>query len=86
MKLLPTFATATAIAVIGAAGCVRTPPTTTGTAAPKPIATTPAEKPTLLQKAKISKACSEQADARNLNGKQRKAFRAECIRSGGRSF
>ena len=51
MKVLPIIALSAAIIGMGA-GCVRTPPTTTGTAAPKPIATTPAEKPTLLQKAR----------------------------------
>jgi hypothetical protein len=40
MKLLPIIALSAAIIGMGA-GCVRTPPTTTGTAAPKPIATTP---------------------------------------------
>jgi psiF repeat len=85
MKLLPIITLSAAIIGV-CAGCVRTPPTITGTAAPKPIATTPAAKPTLLQKAKISKACSEQADAKNLHGKERKAFRVECMRSGGRSF
>jgi hypothetical protein len=84
MKLVPTILSA-AIAIIGAgAGCARTPAPTTGTAGPKPIVT-PAAKPTLLQKAKISKVCSEQADAKNLHGKERKTFRAECMRSGGRS-
>jgi hypothetical protein len=30
----------------------------------------------------ISKACSEQADAKGLHGKQRKKFRSECRRKG----
>ena len=37
----------------------------------------------LNPKAAISKACSEQADAKNLHGNERKKFRAECKRSGG---
>ena len=85
MKLLPIIAVSAAIIGAGA-GCVRAPPTTTGAAAPKPIATTPAAKPTLLQKAKISKVCSEQADTKNFHGKERKTFRVECMGSGGRSF
>ena len=86
MKLLPIFATAAAIAIIGAAGLAQTPPATNtpGAAATKPAATTPAVKPTRAEKAAISKACSEQADAKNLHGNERKKFRAECKRSGGK--
>jgi hypothetical protein len=85
LKLLPTIALSAAIAVIGAgAGCARTPMTTTvGTAAPKPAATT-AARPTRGEKAVISKACAEQADAKSLHGKERKNFRAECMRKGGK--
>ena len=83
MKRLPITALYAVIIGMGA-GCARTPAPTTGTASTKPIVT-PVAKPTLLQKAKISKACSEQADAKNLHGKERKTFRAECMRSGGRS-
>ena len=32
----------------------------------------------------ISKACSDQATAKNLHGKERKKFRAECKRKGGK--
>ena len=85
MKLLPIFGTAAAIAVIGAAGFAQSPVTTTpGAAAAKPAATTPAAKPTRAEKAAISKACSEQADAKKLHGKERKKFREECKRSGGK--
>jgi hypothetical protein len=31
----------------------------------------------------ISKSCSQQADAKGLHGKARKAFRAKCKRHGG---
>jgi hypothetical protein len=31
----------------------------------------------------ISKACSEQATAKGLHGKERKTFRAECRKNGG---
>jgi hypothetical protein len=43
-----------------------------------------AAKPTGADKAVISKACSEQADAKGLHGKERKKFRAKCKRSGGK--
>ena len=58
--------------------------TTLGAVVTKPVATTPAAKQTRVQKAAISKACSEEADAKNLHGKERKDFRAECMRSGGK--
>ena len=32
----------------------------------------------------ISKACSDQANAKNLHGKERKKFRAKCKREGGK--
>ena len=32
----------------------------------------------------ISKTCSDQATAKNLHGKERKKFRAECKRKGGK--
>jgi psiF repeat len=32
----------------------------------------------------ISKACSDQATAKGLHGKERKTFRAECKKSGGK--
>jgi hypothetical protein len=32
----------------------------------------------------ISKACSEQATAKGLHGKERKTFRAECRKNGGK--
>jgi hypothetical protein len=32
----------------------------------------------------ISKACSDQANAKSLHGKARKSFRAKCIRHGGK--
>jgi len=39
--------------------------------------------PNPTDKQAISKACSQQADAKNLHGKARKKFRAECKRRGG---
>lgn len=86
MKLLPTIALSAGIAIISAsAGFAQAPATTApGTAATKPATTTPAAKPMGAEKAAISKVCSEQADAKNLHGKERKKFRAKCKRSGGK--
>jgi hypothetical protein len=58
-----------------------TKPATTDT---KPVATpsTPTSNDRASRKA-ISKACSDQATAKGLHGKERKKFRAECRRNGG---
>jgi hypothetical protein len=37
-----------------------------------------------MDKKAISKACSDQANAKNLHGKERKKFRAECKHKGGK--
>jgi psiF repeat len=37
-----------------------------------------------MDKKSISKACSDQANAKNLHGKERKKFRAECKHKGGK--
>ena len=37
-----------------------------------------------MDKKAISKACSDQANAKNLHGKERMKFRAECKRKGGK--
>jgi len=37
-----------------------------------------------MDKKAISKACSDQANAKNLHGKARKKFRAECKLKGGK--
>jgi hypothetical protein len=34
----------------------------------------------------ISKACSDQANAKGLHGKVRKKFRSECKRAGGKAM
>jgi hypothetical protein len=43
----------------------------------------PAPSPT--DKAAISKACSDQANAKNLHGKARKKLRSECKAKGGKA-
>jgi hypothetical protein len=44
-----------------------------------------AAKPTDTDKKAVSKACSDQATAKNLHGKERKKFRSECKRNGGKA-
>ena len=51
-------------------------------AASAPAATTPA--PDDHKKA-VSKACSQQADAKGLHGKERKKFRSECKKNDGKA-
>jgi hypothetical protein len=50
---------------------------------PPAAADQPAAGATTDKKA-ISKACSDQANAKNLHGKERKKFRAECKHKGGK--
>jgi hypothetical protein len=47
-----------------------------------PPTSTPA--PSATDKQAISKACSDQANAKGLHGKPRKKFRSECKRRGGK--
>jgi len=44
---------------------------------------TPAKSGT--DKSAISKACSDQANAKGLHGKERKKFRSECKKNGGKA-
>jgi hypothetical protein len=77
MKLIATIA-ATAIIGFVATGAMAQ----TTTTAPDASATT---KKTSVDKTAISKACSAQADAKKLHGKERKKFRRECKKNGGKS-
>jgi len=49
-------------------------------AQPPPTAAKPAD----TDKKAISKTCSDQATAKRLHGKERKAFRSECKKNGGK--
>jgi hypothetical protein len=48
--------------------------------------TVPATKPTAadLERKAIAKACADQAKAQNLHGKEKKTFRVECKKNGGK--
>ncbi|MDL2399130.1 PsiF family protein [Rhizobium mayense] len=50
----------------------------------KTPATTAKPKATTTAQTDISKACSAQADAKGLHGKERSKFRAQCKKSGGK--
>jgi len=43
-----------------------------------------AAKPSDAEKKAISKTCSDQATAKGLHGKERRAFRSECKKNGGK--
>ncbi len=47
-------------------------------------ATPPSAAPAATDKAAISKACTDQANAQNLHGKPRKVFRSKCKKEGGK--
>jgi hypothetical protein len=55
--------------------------------AAKPVSgqSAPAAKPADPAKQAISKACSDQATAKGLHGKPRKAFRSKCKKNGGKA-
>jgi len=54
----------------------------------KPVAAQPgpaAKSTSATDKKAISKACSDQATAKGLHGKERKTFRSACKRNGGKA-
>jgi psiF repeat len=51
---------------------------------PPPAADQAAAPAASMDKKAISKACSDQANAKGLKGKERKKFRAKCKRHGGK--
>lgn len=52
-------------------------------AAPAPAPAAPAASAT--DKKAISKSCTDQANAKGLHGKERKKFRSECKKNGGKA-
>jgi hypothetical protein len=50
-----------------------------------PSKATTAAKPISAEKQAVSKACSDQADSKGLHGKERKKFRSECKKKGGKA-
>jgi psiF repeat len=54
----------------------------TGSAFAQTATPAPAAAPASADKKAISKACSDQANAKGLHGKERKKFRSECKHNG----
>jgi DNA-binding transcriptional regulator LsrR (DeoR family) len=79
MKLVATLAATAMLAFVATGSMAQTATTTT-----KPATTATTDKAPTDKKA-ISKACSTQADAKGLHGKERKKFRNECKKNGGKA-
>jgi hypothetical protein len=58
---------------------------TAATAKPVAAQSAAAAKPTDDAKKAVSKMCSDQATAKGLHGKSRKAFRSKCKKNGGKA-
>lgn len=96
MRFVKTFTAAAIVALIGTGAMAQTattPSTTTTTPSATttaPAATTNSAGTTTKQKAmkpvqsEVSKACSAQADAKGLHGKERSKFRSQCKKNGGK--
>jgi psiF repeat len=89
MRLSQTITVSAIVMLLGAGACfAQTPKPAAGappatTTAPPPAAPTTAA-PADTEKQAISKSCSTQATAKGLHGKERKKFRSECKRNGGK--
>jgi hypothetical protein len=70
------------VVLIGASATIAQPAPTTKSAATQPA---PAANPTSDAKKAVSKACSDQANAKGLHGKARKTFRSACKKNGGKA-
>lgn len=79
MKLAATLAATAILALVATTSMAQTATTTT-----TPAATTTAKKPAADRSA-VSKSCSTQADAKGLHGKDRKKFRSQCKKNGGKA-
>jgi psiF repeat len=79
MKLKSSLAIAGIVALLGAGAAMAQ--TTPAPAPAKPMAA-----PATGSKEAMSKECSAQADAKGLHGKERKKFRAECKKNGGKAM
>ncbi len=81
MRLSKILMLSACVVLIGSSASFAQP--ATSTTPTQPAATAPAA-PADSSKKAISKACSDQANAKNLHGKERKTFRAACKKNGGK--
>jgi psiF repeat len=83
MRFSKTLMMSAFVILIGPSVTVAQP---TPTAKPTAAQPAPAAKPTTdANKKAVSKACSDQATAKGLHGKERKTFRSACKRNGGKA-
>jgi hypothetical protein len=86
MKFTSSLAIAGMVALLGASAAMAqmTPAKPAAPAAPA-AATKPAPAPA-TDKMAVSKECSDQANAKNLHGKERRKFREQCKHNGGKAM
>ncbi|QND47197.1 hypothetical protein HB780_15865 [Rhizobium lusitanum] len=96
MRFVRTFTAAAIVALIGTGAMAQTattPSTTTTTPSTTTMApatttnsagTVAKPKATKPVQSEVSKACSTQADAKGLHGKERAKFRSQCKKNGGK--
>jgi psiF repeat len=72
------------VLLLGASAVLAQAPAPATDPKPAAAAATPAAGGDKTDKKAISKACSDQATAKGLHGKERKAFRAACKKNGGK--
>jgi hypothetical protein len=80
MRLSQTITLSALVILMGSGICLAQSPKPTA-AAPT---TAPAPAPADADKKALSKQCSDQANTKGLHGKERKKFRSECKKSGGK--
>ncbi|GAJ95866.1 PsiF family protein [Agrobacterium sp. SHOUNA12C] len=95
MRFVKTFTAAAIVALISANAMAQTATPSTTTTTPATTTTAPAatakttatatkQKAAKPAQTEVSKACSAQADAKGLHGKERSKFRSQCKKNGGK--
>jgi hypothetical protein len=72
------------VLLLGAGAVVAQAPAPATDSKPAAAPSTPAAGADKADRKAISKTCSDQATAKGLHGKERKTFRAECKKNGGK--
>jgi hypothetical protein len=72
------------VLLLGAGAVVAQAPAPATDSKPAAAPSTPAAGGDKADRKAISKTCSDQATAKGLHGKERKTFRAECKKNGGK--
>jgi hypothetical protein len=83
MRFSKTLMMTAFVVAVGSSGTIAQPAPTAKPVAAQPSASAKSSSDT--NKKAISKACSDQATAKGLHGKERKTFRSACKRHGGKA-